>query len=101
LPSDDCRNKAELVKSFGKESRLSRTRAKQVADVFFYEMSTTFAKDDRVEIRGLCNIYVKHCRECQGRNPEKGSPEYVPAQKLPFFKCGKELKESKRHTNPI
>jgi nucleoid DNA-binding protein len=53
-----------LSKAFGKESRLSRTRAKQVADVFFYEMSRIFAKGDRVEIRGFCGIYVKHCREC-------------------------------------
>ena len=83
------------------ESHLSRTRAKQVADVFFYEMSTTFAKGDRVEIRGFCSIFVKHYRECQGRNPEAGAPTYVPPKKLPFFKCGKELKESKRHTNPI
>lgn len=28
-----------------------------------------------------------------GRNPKTGKPREVPAKKLPFFKCGKELKD--------
>jgi integration host factor subunit beta len=28
-----------------------------------------------------------------GRNPKTGEPTPVPQKKLPFFKCGKELKD--------
>jgi integration host factor subunit beta len=46
-----------------------------------------------VEIRGLCSIYVKEYKGYTGRNPKTGEPRQVSPKKLPFFKCGKELKE--------
>ncbi|MBW2573857.1 MAG: HU family DNA-binding protein, partial [Deltaproteobacteria bacterium] len=48
---------------------------------------------DRVEIRGLCSFYVKSYKAYIGRNPKAGEPTQVKSKKLPFFKCGKELKE--------
>ena len=44
-------------------------------------------------VRGLCSIYVKDYKGYMGKNPKTGEPREVPAKKLPFFKCGKELKE--------
>ena len=48
---------------------------------------------DRVEIRGLCSFYVKKYKSYAGRNPKTGKEVTVKPKKLPFFKCGKELKE--------
>jgi integration host factor subunit beta len=56
-------------------------------------MSNALASGDRVEIRGLCSIYVKSYKGYTGRNPKTGEPRQVPPKKLPFFKCGKELKD--------
>ena len=61
--------------------------------MFFDEMSNALAAGDRVEIRGFCSIYVKSYKGYTGRNPKMGEPIEVPAKKLPFFKCGKELKD--------
>ncbi|UCD89193.1 MAG: integration host factor subunit beta, partial [Desulfobacterales bacterium] len=60
---------------------------------FFDEISNALAKGDRVEIRGLCSFYVKKYKEYVGRNPKTGESVKVSPKKLPFFKCGQELKE--------
>jgi integration host factor subunit beta len=86
-------NKAELIEAVRSESGLSRTKAKEVVELFFDEMSKALASGDRVEIRGFCSIYVKNYKGYMGRNPKTGKPTPVPQKRLPFFKCGKELKE--------
>jgi integration host factor subunit beta len=56
-------------------------------------MSEALARGDRVEIRGLCSFYVKEYQSYEGRNPKTEESVQVAPKKLPFFKCGKELKE--------
>ena len=36
---------------------------------------------------------IQALKESAGRNPKTGEPTRVKGKKLPFFKCGKELKE--------
>jgi integration host factor subunit beta len=55
-------------------------------------MSEALARGDRVEIRGLCSFYVKEYNSYKGRNPITGESVQVASKKLPFFKCGKDLK---------
>ena len=86
-------NKSELVEALRKETSLSRTKANAVVDLFFDQMSNALASGDRVEIRGFCSIYVKNYKGYTGRNPKTGEIIQVPSKKLPFFKCGKELKD--------
>jgi len=61
--------------------------------MFFDEMASALAKGDRVEIRGLCSFYVKKYKTYSGRNPKTGDKVKIKPKKLPFFKCGLELKE--------
>ena len=56
-------------------------------------MSNALTKGDRVEVRGLCSFYVKKYKAYSGRNPKTGETVKIRPKKLPFFKCGKELKE--------
>jgi integration host factor subunit beta len=86
-------NKAELIGALRKEAGLSRPKAKEVVELFFDEMSNALAAGDRVEIRGLFAFQVREYKGYTGRNPKTGEPKEVPAKKLPFFKCGKELKD--------
>ena len=86
-------NKADLIDALSKESGVSATKAKQVVELFFDEMANALANTDRVEIRDLCSFFVKEYKGYTGRNPKTGEPVEVKAKKLPFFKCGKELKE--------
>jgi integration host factor subunit beta len=86
-------NKLELIKTLKNEGQISRKEAATIVDLFFSKISTSLAEGDRVEIRGLCSFYVKKYKAYAGRNPKTGEPTRVKPKKLPFFKCGKELKE--------
>ena len=90
--------KSDLIDSLRKETGLSKPKSEQVVELFFDEMSNALAAGDRVEIRGLCSIYVKEYKGYTGRNPKTGEPKQVPPKKLPVFKCGKELKERVDYT---
>ena len=86
-------NKLELIAMLKNECRLSKKEAAAVIDLFFESMSEALSRGNRVEIRGLCSFYVKEYRSYKGRNPKTGESVQITPKKLPFFKCGKELKE--------
>ena len=86
-------NKLELVEVLRKENGLNKSEATTVVGMFFGEMASALTKGDRVEIRGLCSFYVKEYKSYLGRNPKTGEKVKIKPKKLPFFKCGKELKE--------
>ena len=86
-------NKLDFIKALKEESGLTQFEAAVVVDMFFGKMANALAKDDRVEIRGLCSFYIKKYKAYAGRNPKTGEKVKIAPKKLPFFKCGKELKE--------
>jgi integration host factor subunit beta len=86
-------NKLELVQALNDKSRLTKSEATQVVDTFFNEMADALVKGERVEIRGLCSFRVKEYKAYTGRNPKTGEKVPIKPKKLPFFKCGKNLKE--------
>ena len=86
-------NKLELIETLKNECRLPKKEASAVVELFFEKMSDALARGDRVEIRGLCSFYVKEYKSYQGRNPKTGESVQIAPKKLPFFKCGKELKK--------
>ena len=86
-------NKLELIKTLRNECQISKKEAAATIDTFFGKISTALAKGDRVEIRGQCFFYVKKYKAYAGRNPKTGETVKIKPKKLPFFKCGKELKD--------
>jgi integration host factor subunit beta len=86
-------NKSGLIEALSKDTGLPIGKAEEVVKVFFDEMTNTLVSDDRVEVRGLCSMFVKQYEGYTGRNPKTGKLTEVKPKKLPFFKCGKELKE--------
>jgi integration host factor subunit beta len=86
-------NKLEIVETLKTEAGLTKNEATAVVNLFFDEMANALANGDRVEIRGLCSFYVKKYKAYTGRNPKSGEQVNIKPKKLPFFKCGKELKE--------
>jgi integration host factor subunit beta len=85
-------NKLELINTLRFEAELTKSEAAAIVDLFFNEMANALAKGDRVEIRGLCSFYVKKYKAYAGRNPKTGEKVKVKGKKLPFFKCGMELR---------
>jgi integration host factor subunit beta len=86
-------NKLELITALQKTDGLSKPHAARIVELFFDEMAATLARGDRVEIRGLCSIFVKQYEAYMGRNPKTGERVKIKPKKLPFFKAGKELRE--------
>ena len=86
-------NKIELIQALKNNNNLTTDEVKSAVNIFFNELSEALVKDERVEIRGLCSLYVKKYESYLGRNPKTGEATEVKPKKLPFFKCGKELKE--------
>ena len=86
-------NKLELINTLRDECQISKKEAATIVNLFFGNMSNALAEGDRVEIRGLCSFFIKEYKSYQGRNPMTGERVQVAPKKLPFFKCGKELKD--------
>jgi len=86
-------NKLELIDALRNECRISKREAATIIDLFFDRISEALAEGDRVEIRGLCSFFIKEYKSYQGRNPKTGEDVDVAPKRLPFFKCGKELKD--------
>jgi len=86
-------NKSDLVEALSEGEGLTKTKAEEVVDLVFSEMTNALVAGDRVEIRGLGSFKVKSYDGYNGRNPKTGKQIRVKEKKLPFFKCGKDLKE--------
>ncbi len=86
-------NKTDLMESLRRETGLKKDKAEQVVNMFFESMSNALAEGGRVEIRGFCSFFVKDYEPYVGRNPKTGEQVHIEPKKLPFFKCGKELKD--------
>ncbi|MFO7839341.1 MAG: HU family DNA-binding protein [Desulfosalsimonadaceae bacterium] len=86
-------NKLELISALKKESNISKAEAARVVQIFFDSMAQALKEGERIEIRGLCSFFVKEYKSYIGRNPKTGEKVKIQPKKLPFFKCGKELRE--------
>ncbi len=86
-------NKLGLITALKEKVNITKPEAAKIVQMFFDHMTEAMVKDERVEIRGLCSFYVKQYKSYKGRNPKTGEQVLIKPKKLPFFKCGKELKE--------
>jgi integration host factor subunit beta len=50
--------------------------------------------DSRVEIRGFGSFSLSYRHPRVGRNPKSGEKVQVPGKYVPYFKAGKEMRES-------
>ena len=85
--------KSDLISALRKEHDITTPEATHIVNLFFGEMSNALANGDRVEIRGLCSLYVKKYKAYTGVNPKTGKKVKIKSKKLPFFKPGKDLKD--------
>ena len=86
-------NKLEVIQSLCTQNGLSKAEATKIVSIFFEQMASALQEGNRAEIRGLCSFYVKDYKGYTGRNPKTGAIATVAEKKLPFFKCGKDLKD--------
>ena len=86
-------NRLELICKLQEKEGLSRAEASKAVRLFFNEIEDSMAGGKRVEIRGLFSFFIKEYKSYVGKNPKSGKQFVVKEKKLPFFKCGKELRD--------
>ncbi len=87
-------NKSELIEALAQAAALPVREARAATDTILETMTEALARGENIEIRGFGSFVVKEYDSYHGRNPKTGEKIKVPPKKLPFFKVGKELKES-------
>ncbi len=87
--------KSQLVTRLAeKNPHLFHRDLERIVSTVFEEISSALARGDRVELRGFGAFSVKRRPARIGRNPRTGESVQVPEKFVPFFKAGKELRES-------
>lgn len=87
--------RSELVQRIAEEYQgLTLVEIERIVDLFFQEISDQLSKGGRVELRGF-GAFTTRARDARdGRNPRTGEAVPIAAKKVPFFKPGKEIRES-------
>jgi integration host factor subunit beta len=87
--------KAQIIEMVSERvTTLTKRQAEVVVNTIFNSIRNALQKGDKTEIRGFGSFRLRTRRMKEGRNPKTGATVSVPAKKVPFFKAGKELKES-------
>lgn len=85
--------KSELIQKLGStHPDLHANDLEKLVNTIFDEITTTLVEGGRVELRGFGAFSVRERAARKGRNPRTGVSVSVPAKRVPFFKCGKELR---------
>ena len=86
--------KSELIEEVSLQMPdMSKRDVEIVVETIFESMSAALTNHDRIEIRGFGSFIAKPRRAREGRNPRTGERVHVPQKWVPFFTCGKELKD--------
>ena len=87
-------NKSELIEALAEKANMPMREAGSITNTLIDTMTEALANGDSIEIRGFGSFVVKEYTSYTGRNPKTGQKIKVSPKKLPFFKVGKELRES-------
>ncbi len=86
-------NKLELINTLKTEADISKSESVKLVHTFFESIKESLSRGERVEIRGLFSFFVKDYKGYIGRNPKTGESVTIKPKRLPFFKCGKDLRD--------
>ena len=87
-------NKSELIDALSKELKFPIKTTQNILDTILDTIVEKLVAGENVEIRGFGSFSVRHYDSYIGRKPKTGEKIEVKPKKLPFFKVGKELRES-------
>ena len=86
--------RSELLSALAQDNpELRAEEVEQVVDIFFEEIAQRLTEGGRVELRGFGAFATKDRKARRARNPKTGSGVDVDQKTVPFFKCGKGLRQ--------
>jgi integration host factor subunit beta len=86
--------KADIVKVLAERVGLTRREAGDVLSVVLDGVVDAIRRGEKVELRGFGSFRTRRRDARQGRNPRTGTRVKVPPKVVPYFKPGKQLRET-------
>lgn len=83
-----------MIEALAQDQGLSTKTAASIVNTILDKMIETLVRGDNIELRGFGSFTVREYETYTGRNPKTGAQISVKPKKLPFFKVGKELRDS-------
>jgi len=81
--------------------KITPSDARGIISTILDAMTSTLAQGENVEIRGFGSFTIKHYKAFQSKNPKTKESVIAKSKKLPFFRPGKELRESVNNARHI
>lgn len=85
-------NKAELVESIAKSTKMTKAHVERVLDTTLDIVKKSVKKGDDVKLVGFGTFAKAKRKSRKGRNPQTGKTITIPACNYPKFKAGREFK---------
>lgn len=86
--------KADIVRMLAVQVGLTRREAADTLAVVLDSVVAAIRRGEKVELRGFGSFRTRQRRARQGRNPRNGVKVSVGPKTVPYFKPGKQLRES-------
>ena len=84
-------NKAQLIDSMAKETKLTKINARKALDSFVSVTSKSLKKGERVALVGFGSFSIAKRSARLGRNPQTGKEIKIPEKKVVKFKARRDL----------
>ena len=86
--------KADIIKVLADQVGLTRREAAAVLSVVLDGVVEAIREGEKVELRGFGSFRTRKRQARSGRNPRTGAQGNVPPKVVPYFKPGKQLRET-------
>jgi len=85
-------NKADLADRIAASAGISKTQATAMIEAFIDSVSSAVKNGERVTLVGFGTSTISHHEAQNGRNPQAGNVNKIPARRVAKFSPGLELK---------
>lgn len=86
--------KADIIRVLADQVGLTRREAAAVLGVVLDGVVEAIRAGEKVELRGFGSFRTRKRQARAGRNPRTGAQVNVPPKVVPYFKPGKQLRET-------
>jgi DNA-binding protein HU-beta len=87
-------NKEELIEKVAKSSGFTKKNAEKAVTSVLDSIFEALTQNEKVQLIGFGNFAVRDREARKGRNRITGEEVELPADKVPVFAAGKDLKEA-------
>jgi DNA-binding protein HU-beta len=87
-------NKPELIASIAEKTGMKKKDSEAMVNAFVGTVKEALRKGEKVTFIGFGTFATRERARRGGVNPRTGKKVSIPAKTVPYFKVGKELKES-------